>query len=137
MSTAPVSVRIVFDGGSIRNPGHGYGSYQLRIGEAAPRMARLDFGSPITSNEAEYLTLVHALEDTITSLEAEGVNPATARVEVLGDSQLVLKQVTGEWKVRMAHLRPLHRRAVDLVERFGSVMLTWHPRWRSVRILGH
>lgn len=129
--------RIVFDGGSINNPGRGYGSYQLTIGGQPPFITRLEFGAPITNNEAEYLALIHALEGLGATLEGQRIDPKSATVEVLGDSQLVLKQVGGEWKVRTAHLRQLNERARALVERFGAVALTWQPRAASFLVLGH
>ena len=130
-------VTIVFDGGSIRNPGHGYGSYRLTVGDAPHRTERLDFGSPVTSNVAEYRALIGALEDAVSTLEAAGESPKSAGLQVRGDSQLVLNQVGGQWKVRHPHLLPLCDRARALVDRFGSAVLTWHPRSESVRILGH
>jgi ribonuclease HI len=133
----PVPIRIVFDGGSINNPGRGYGSYQIVVDDEPPRIERLEFGDRVTNNEAEYLALIHGLEDAVRSLEARGIDSKAARVDVRGDSQLVLKQVKGEWKVRMAHLQPLNKRARDLVQKLGSVSLTWHRRSESVRILGH
>ena len=135
--STPTIVRIVFDGGSLNNPGHGYGSYQLGVGETAPRIERLDFGSPITNNEAEYLALIHGLSDALASLTAAGLDPRQAHVEVRGDSQLVLRQVGGQWKVKMAHLQPLKDRAKALLAQFGSAELIWHRRSESVRVLGH
>ena len=135
--TNPVPIAIVFDGGSLNNPGHGYGSYQIAIDNEQPRIVRLDFGSPITNNEAEYLALIHALEDAVASLAQRGVEPKGAVVDVRGDSQLVLRQVGGEWKVRQAHLQPLRERAAALVAQLGTVGLHWHQRSNSVRILGH
>ncbi|MEA2639220.1 MAG: ribonuclease [Chloroflexota bacterium] len=134
---APVPISIVFDGGSLNNPGHGYGSYQIAIGDEPPRIVRLDFGSPVTNNEAEYLALIHGLEDAVATLTKQGIAPEAATVDVRGDSQLVLRQVGGEWKVRQPHLRPLHERATALVGQLGSVALQWHQRRNSVRILGH
>lgn len=133
----PVLIRIVFDGGSLGNPGRGYGSYQITIGESEARLVRLEFGAPITNNQAEYLALIHGLEDAAAWLKVQNVNPKTAKVEVLGDSQLVLKQTTGEWKTRLPHLQALRDRARGLVDAFGDVALTWQPRIHSVRVLGH
>ena len=133
----PVPIRIVFDGGSLGNPGRGYGSYQIAVGESEPRIVRLEFGSRITNNEAEYLALINALEDAITTLKAREIDPKAAKVQVLGDSQLVLKQTAGEWRARLPHLQALRDRARGLVDAFGAVALTWHPRLESVRVLGH
>ncbi len=130
-------IHIVFDGGSLGNPGRGYGSYQLTVGEAEPRIVRLEFVQRITNNEAEYLALINALEDALRTVQSENLDPKAAKVEVLGDSQLVLKQTSGEWRAKLPHLQALRDRARALVDAFGSVALTWHPRINSVRVLGH
>lgn len=132
-----IAARIVFDGGAIGNPGPGYGSYQLLVGEGPARISRLEFGPRLTSNEAEYLALIRALEDLAAKLARERIDPKLVRLEVLGDSQLVLNQVRGDWKVRAPHLRGLRDQALQLVELFGSVALTWQPRAATVRVLGH
>jgi ribonuclease HI len=136
-SEPPVLVSIVFDGGSLNNPGHGYGSYQITVGDLPPRIVRLDFGSPITNNEAEYLALINALEDAAATLRGQKMDPRHARLEVRGDSQLVLKQLGGQWKVKMPHLQPLRDRGRSLLDQFGAAALIWHRRAESVRVLGH
>src|SRR5438270_13857230 len=90
---------IVFDGGSRGNPGEGYGSYELRT-RSEHRIERLTFGNHVTNNEAEYRTLIAALKDVLDHLAASSANPKAATVAVRGDSQLVIFQVTGKWKVR-------------------------------------
>ncbi len=125
---------VVFDGGSLGNPGHGYGSYRLRLdGGDWSGIVRLEHGNPITNNEAEYRTLVAALEDLL----ARTAEPATVAVEILGDSKLVIEQLAGRWKVRAANLAADHLRARALLNQFGRVRLTWQPRARSVALLGH
>jgi ribonuclease HI len=136
-ATLPVSIEIVFDGGSLNNPGHGYGSFRLTFEGEPPQLVRMDFGSPVTNNEAEYRALIGGLDHALRELRARGVDPKAARVQVRGDSQLVLRQVGGEWKVKMPHLQPLRAQAAELVAQFGTVALTWQPRAASVRILGH
>jgi ribonuclease HI len=125
---------IVFDGGSLGNPGRGYGSYRLRLGDGPWSAAvRLELGSRVTNNEAEYRTLIAGLEDLVARLP----DPANATVEVLGDSQLVLNQVAGRWKVRAGNLVADHARARLLLARFGQAHLVWQPRAESVALLGH
>ena len=135
--SSPLPIRIVFDGGSLGNPGRGYGSYEITVDDAPPRVVRLEFGARITNNEAEYMALIGALEDALKTVQSRGLDPKVVKAEVLGDSQLVLKQTAGEWKAKLPHLQRLRDRARQLVDAFGSVALTWHPRINSVRILGH
>jgi ribonuclease HI len=73
-----------------------------------------------TNNQAEYLALMAGLR------KAAEWRPD--RLEVHMDSQLVVEQVAGRYKVRNADLRPLHRQAVDLLRAFPSVTLRHVPR---------
>ena len=128
---------IVFDGGSKGNPGRGYGSYVISFNGDLLVEQQLTFdhlGTQITNNQAEYMTLIHALERL--ALDRAGQLRSTA-VIVRGDSQLVLNQVGGRWKVKNDGLRPLQQRARQLIDSFGAHQLAWHERSNSVRILGH
>ncbi len=125
---------IVFDGGALGNPGKGYGSYQITAPDGAMTRDRLDYGDGVTNNQAEYRTLIAALRRLSFTL---GAGAGSATVIVRGDSQLVLYQVQGTWKVKTEGLRPLHRQAADLVGQFGRVDLVWHARKHSVSVLGH
>lgn len=131
------SYRIVFDGGSLGNPGRGYGSFDIRGpgNYAATEQLNYDYrGNRVTNNEAEYLTLIGALERLSRDL---GAATTDATVSVFGDSQLVISQLLGRWKVRKEELRPLHSQASVLLKRFARFELTWHPRKESVKVLGH
>jgi len=125
---------IVFDGGALGNPGKGYGSYQITAPGGGTTLERLDYGDGVTNNQAEYRTLIAALTRL---LETLGADAGAVTVTVRGDSQLVLYQIQGTWKVKTDSLRPVHRQAVDLVARFGRVDLIWHAREHSVTVLGH
>lgn len=128
---------IIFDGGSKGNPGFGYGSYQIRMGGEVVVEERLTFdhiGTSITNNQAEYMTLIHAIERL--AIDRAGRLQETG-VLVWGDSLLVINQVAGRWKVSNAGLRPLQQRAKSLLDTFGAAELRWHGRANSVEILGH
>ena len=127
---------IIFDGGARGNPGEGYGSYELRT-RAEHRIERLTFGNRVTNNEAEYRTLIAALRAVLAQIIASKADPKAATLAVRGDSQLVIFQVTGKWKVKTPHIRPLHAEATALLARFKHADVQWHPRAMSVRTLGH
>lgn len=125
---------IVFDGGSKGNPGKGYGSYQItRDGSTVAHTAE-EYGDNFTNNQAEYLTLIRALTWLADELGDEA--PSTS-VVVHGDSQLVIRQLNGQWKIKNAGLRDLAMDARMQIARFGNVTLNWHPRAMSVARLGH
>jgi ribonuclease HI len=128
---------VIFDGGALGNPGKGYGSYVLDspTGERIQQSIEYPVSEgPMTNNQAEYRTLIEALRHL---RELLGDRAASETVRIEGDSQLVLFQLNGSWKVRNQLLKGLHARARDLLEAFGDVEFAWHPRARSVRILGH
>jgi len=125
---------IVFDGGALGNPGKGYGSYIVSQGGADIQHVRHEYGDNVTNNQAEYQTLIKALSWLVSTL---GPAAGEASVNVNGDSQLVLNQLLGTWKVKNEGLRPLHRDASELMRRFRKVSLVWHSRNNSVKRLGH
>jgi len=132
MTDAPYA--IVFDGGALGNPGRGYGSYHITANDGEVIHERLEYGDRVTNNQAEYRTLIEALESLNRRL---GPDTSGTALLIRGDSQLVINQVLGRWKVKHPDLKPLHQRAVQLVSMFGSVDIAWHPRAMSVRLLGH
>jgi ribonuclease HI len=126
---------IVFDGGSLGNPGLGYGSYEITSdGVVLHRVERREFGQGVTNNQAEYRSLIGALSWLLNHL---GDAARSATVSVNGDSQLVLNQLDGKWKVKNEGLKPFFAEASALRKQFGRVTLTWHDRSNSVRRLGH
>ncbi len=129
---------LTFDGGSKGNPGWGYGSYAItRVQDGAQRLERLDLGDGYTNNEAEYDTLIAALQDLIGRIQEAGRDPEEFSLEVRGDSLLAINQIKGEWKAKEPRMRARRDQCRRLLARFGQVKLVAHPREESVRILGH
>ena len=128
---------IVFDGGSEGNPGFGYGSYAVITRDGRQRVRRRDFEDDMTNNEAEYDTLIAALEDVSERVEAAGKRPADFALEVRGDSNLVLRQVRGDWKAKDERMRRRRDIVRSLLSRFGGYRLVEQPREESVKVLGH
>ncbi|MEM7133243.1 MAG: ribonuclease HI family protein [Chloroflexota bacterium] len=130
-------IRIVFDGGSKGNPGYGYGSYALEWPGQPQQVVRLQLGNSITNNEAEYDTLIMALEAILKRLHAEGAAPNTAQLDIRGDSKLVIQQVLGAWKCNEERLRRRRNKAQKLLAQFDRWRLQHHKREKSVEVLGH
>jgi ribonuclease HI len=130
-------IQIVFDGGSKGNPGKGYGSYELRWPGVQPQVVRLQFGNNVTNNEAEYDTLIAVLEAVLKRLQEGGADPATAQLDIRGDSLLVINQALDKWKVKEERLRVRCQRVRQLLARFGRWRLSHHDRAHSVERLGH
>jgi ribonuclease HI len=113
------SVLIYFDGGSRGNPGPAaIGALVLDPSTAPPnRLATISESIGVaTNNVAEYRAL-------IAGLEAATATPAHA-ADVRGDSKLVIEQLSGRWKVRQPHLKPLHAQARALLDTYDAVDLT-------------
>lgn len=130
-------IQIVFDGGSRGNPGQGYGSYALDWPGQPRQIIRLSFGDNVTSNEAEYDTLIAALEAVEQQMLGQQIEPESSTLSIWGDSQLVCKQVRGVWRCKEARLKKRLERARALLGKFGGATLDHHPREKSVEILGH
>ena len=111
-------LRGYFDGASRGNPGEaGAGALLLDEGGRPLWTCAAPLGKK-TNNEAEYMALLLLLEET----DRRGTGAAIA-----GDSQLVVNQVTGRWKIKEPRLRELADRAIALLKKTGST-LEWIPR---------
>jgi len=125
---------ITFDGGSKGNPGLGYGSYEIEGPHGIEAANRMEFGQNMTNNQAEFLALIAGLKRT---LELTDGQASASSLAIRGDSQLVIRGLKGEWKIKHPNVQPLFQEAGALLKRFGEVNLAWHPRRESVRTFGH
>jgi ribonuclease HI len=91
----------------------------------------------MTGNEAEYQTLLTALEDLLGRLQRDHLEPRAFTVDIRGDSALVIRQVRGDWKARHPRMRALRNRVREQLGRFGGYRLEQVPRGVSLRHLGH
>ena len=73
-----------------------------------------------TNNVAEYRALIAGLEAALDSEVRE--------LEVRLDSQLLVRQITGEYRVKAPGLRPWHRKVAELMSRIRSVHIEHIPR---------
>ena len=108
------------DGASRGNPGPAaigvviqdpQGRVLLELGEALQRT---------TNNVAEYTAVIRALE--------RARELGARRVRCLMDSQLVVRQLNGSYKVKHADMLPLYRRVLELVQAFDDVTFSHVPR---------
>ena len=75
---------------------------------------------PTTNNQAEYRAIVAALEKALTL--------GARHVVVKSDSELVVKQINGLYKIKNAALRPLYVAAVRLIGSLDSFSISYIPR---------
>ena len=90
------------DGGSRGNPGPAALGYVLLDPSGREARARGEYIGPATNNVAEYRALIAGLR--------AAVEAGAARSRVM-DSELVVRQMTGEYRVKHAGLKPLHAEA--------------------------
>jgi len=104
------------DGGSRGNPGDAACAvviFDESGGELLRRAKRL---GKATNNQAEYEGVIYALE-----LAGQ---LGTKKLEIRMDSELVVRQLEGAYKVKNEGLKPLHARACELLDGFQSVAVT-------------
>jgi ribonuclease HI len=111
---------IHIDGASRGNPGEA--SFGIYVEDAAGGVRAELYGylGRASNNVAEYQALLHALRWAL----AQGVR----RVEVFSDSQLVVRQLSGEYRVKHPDMVPLHREAATLRRRFEQARVSYVPR---------
>jgi len=132
-----LSCQLIFDGGSVGNPGDCYGSFRWKIADgplSRPSRRRFGYG---TNNQAEYWALIEGLAELIEELSTSNSKLDEVALEIRGDSSLVLRQLAGDWKVKNAALRKLHASALSLIKQFAEVELVHQARSETVRALGH
>jgi ribonuclease HI len=104
------------DGGSRGNPGPAAIAAVASDGEGQILTDRAETIGETTNNVAEYKALLLGI-DLARELEAE-------EAEFIGDSELIVRQVRGEYKVKKADLKPLHAAALAALKEL--------PKW-SIR----
>ncbi|MFN4242129.1 MAG: ribonuclease HI family protein [Tepidisphaerales bacterium] len=113
-------ITVRFDGGSRGNPGPAAAGIVLEAEDGTVLQARGVFLGHATNNVAEYRGL-------LAGLQAARQLGAT-RVKVRGDSELVIKQLLGEYRVKNESLKPLHEKAVALLRQFDSADIGHNTR---------
>lgn len=108
------------DGGARGNPGPAAIGVVLRIQEQPSPVTVREFIGRTTNNIAEYRALLRGLEEA----RKRGVTELLCRL----DSELVVKQLNREYRVRDSRLAELVARIVDLLPSFRSVRFVAVPR---------
>jgi ribonuclease HI len=115
-----VKVTVNVDGGSRGNPGPA----AIGVVVAGPDGAILDEVAEAigvtTNNVAEYRALLRGLERA----RALGAT----EVEIVGDSELIARQLTGRYKVKHPAMKPLYLEAMDALRTFERWKIRTVPR---------
>jgi len=120
-----VKVVLNVDGGARGNPGPA----AIGVVVASPQGDVLDEVAETigvaTNNVAEYRALLRGLERAHTLGASE--------VEIVNDSELVAKQLTGAYKVKHPAMKPLHAEAIAALRRFDGWRVRSVPRAQNAR----
>jgi ribonuclease HI len=111
-----MKARLSTDGGARGNPGPAAYGYVLETADGTVLDARGEAIGVATNNVAEYRGLLAGLESAL----ERGVD----ELEVVSDSELLVKQMRGEYKVKNASLRALSIEAAALAHDIGDVRYT-------------
>jgi ribonuclease HI len=100
------------DGAARGNPGPAAYAVVMETAQGAPVAAFAKFLGETTNNVAEYQGLLAALDYAL--------NHHLRRLNVVTDSELMARQVSGRYKVRSPGLRPLYEKAQAMIARLES-----------------
>ena len=115
------AVHVFIDGASQGNPGPaGIGVAFLQHGNAKPLATIYKYIGETTNNVAEYTALIYALQEALIR--------GYRALQVHTDSELVAKQLSGEYKVRDATLMPFYDQYQHLKQGFTALQVTAIPR---------
>ena len=111
-----MKARLSTDGGARGNPGPAAYGYVLESDDGHVLDARGQTIGVATNNVAEYRALLAGLE--------KALELGVTELEVVSDSELLVKQMRGEYKVKNDALRALHGEASELAEGLEKVAYT-------------
>jgi ribonuclease HI len=114
MKDAPL-LTIHTDGGARGNPGPAAFAYVIDLPDGS-QIEEAGCLGKMTNNQAEYIALIRALEHALL------LGPHH-RLLIHSDSELMVKQMNGEYQVKNADLRDLYEQARKLKQRFAAVQI--------------
>ena len=105
---------LYFDGCSKGNPGMSGAGAVIYDEQLVEVWSKAHFvGNHSTNNEAEYTGLLIGLR--------KSVDLNIDHLLVRGDSQLIIRQLKGEYKVKSESLKPMYTEAIELIQKIRSV----------------
>ena len=111
-----MKARLSTDGGARGNPGPAAYAYVLEADDGTVLAAHGEAIGVATNNVAEYRALVEGLR--------KAVEVGVDELEVISDSELLVHQMRGEWKIKNEALRVLWQQAQELADRTAKVRYT-------------
>jgi len=116
----PTEVKFYGDGGSRGNPGPAAAGFVLLDMDDRVLEEGGEFMGITTNNQAEYHSLEMGLE--------RAVEAGVKKIHVYMDSQLVIRQISGQYKVKSPDLLPRFKNVKSLIEKFEETHFMHVPR---------
>lgn len=117
-----MKLTIYSDGASRNNPGHaGLGVVVKKGDKVVAEIA--EYLGKTTNNIAEYMAFIRGLEEALALGGKE--------VHCYADSELLVKQINGEYRVKHEGLVPLYHHAIALSRKFADFALEYIPREKN------
>lgn len=121
------TIHLYVDGGSRGNPGPGGGGFAVYdCVDSYPRLILEGsrFFGRVTNNQAEYQALICGLQEIRKKL-------GTPHLRCFADSQLMVEQLSGRYKVKSPNVKPLFLEVRQLVAQFPSFTIQHIPRGQN------
>jgi ribonuclease HI len=117
------TLTLEFDGGSRGNPGPAGIGVVLRAKDGTPLVTLGRYIGRATNNVAEYRALITALQ--------EAKKLGAKNVVIRGDSELIVRQMNGQYKVKHPDMKVLYEEAQDLLHEFDSATIGHNLRHKN------
>jgi len=112
-----------FDGGSRGNPGPAGIGVVIRAADGTPLVTLGRFLGKCTNNVAEYRALITALE--------EAKKLGARKVIIRGDSELIVRQMLGQYRVKHPDMKALYDEAQHLIHQFDQAKIEHNLRHKN------
>ncbi len=120
-------ITIYTDGAARGNPGESASGFAVYDGTGRLRKSYSAYNGSKTNNYAEYRAVILALRWCRSNLK----DPKGVDVELFSDSQLVVRQLTGKYRIKSEAMSELNMKVLELAKSFGSVRFSNVPREHS------
>lgn len=128
---------VMFDGGYFYDTKQAYGSWEVQFNGFSKHVNRqhylqADYDVKLSNNVAEYLALLSALQ-WLDAVKEKSLY----QLSIHGDSQLVIKQLSGDYKCKCPAMKSLHADCWGFLYDWKEWSVHWHQRKHSVKRFGH
>lgn len=131
MKIASQTFHLYIDGGARGNPGPAAVGIVLKNdkGKTVERFSH--YLGETTNNQAEYQALILGLGRVMKHLKEDKGKMSQTIVHAFTDSELITKQLRGEYRVKHKELKPLFAKAQELFGYFKNVSIATLPRGKN------